>query len=329
MFNLLRSATILLLSFVIFNGCNKGRQLASSNNNNSFRTVGYLSFNRPDILSEIKRVEFPRLTHLNLAFINPAASGSFPNYANLQQVIDKAHSSNVKVLMSMGGGEIPAYFTSLLEDDKRSAFISAIAATVAKYGFDGVDVDIENDAINNQYGKFVIELAAVIGPQKKLLTAALATWNGDKIPIEALEKFDFINIMSYDKTGPWDPSHPGQHAPYNMAENDLAYWAGKRLMPKEKLTLGLPFYGYAFGNNKAPSTLLYREIVADYPGAENKDELKLNSGQTVYYNGIPTIKQKTYLAMKQASGVMIWELTQDAVGNLSLLKAIQDTEQGQ
>jgi GH18 family chitinase len=44
----------------------------------------------------------------------------------------------------------------------------------------------------------------------------------------------------------------------------------------------------------------------------------------VYYNGIPTIQQKTKYAMGNGGGVMIWELSKDASGDLSLLKAIHD-----
>jgi GH18 family chitinase len=42
----------------------------------------------------------------------------------------------------------------------------------------------------------------------------------------------------------------------------------------------------------------------------------------MYYNGIPTIKNKTQLAMKQAAGIMIWELMYDLPGRKSLLNAI-------
>jgi chitodextrinase len=42
----------------------------------------------------------------------------------------------------------------------------------------------------------------------------------------------------------------------------------------------------------------------------------------ITYNGIPTIRNKTKLALQQGSGVMIWELSQDAPGANSLLAAI-------
>jgi chitodextrinase len=44
----------------------------------------------------------------------------------------------------------------------------------------------------------------------------------------------------------------------------------------------------------------------------------------VGYNGITTIKSKTDLAWDQGGGIMMWELSQDAVGTYSLLSAIHD-----
>ena len=44
----------------------------------------------------------------------------------------------------------------------------------------------------------------------------------------------------------------------------------------------------------------------------------------MYYNGIPTIKRKTLLAKKEASGIMIWQLSGDARGAKSLLNVINE-----
>jgi len=68
--------------------------------------------------------------------------------------------------------------------------------------------------------------------------------------------------------------------------------------------------------------------VAQYPGAENTDQVSTTGGGIIYYNGIPTIKQKTAFAIKQAGGVMMWQLLQDAGGDQSLLNAIDGTVNG-
>ena len=53
--------------------------------------------------------------------------------------------------------------------------------------------------------------------------------------------------MSYDRTGPWRPEKPGPHAAYEHAVEDLEYFGVVRKRPKDKMTLGLPFYGYGYG----------------------------------------------------------------------------------
>jgi chitinase len=46
---------------------------------------------------------------------------------------------------------------------------------------------------------------------------------------------------------------------------------------------------------------------------------------TIYYNGIATVKKKAMLAKQSANGIMLWEKSQDAHDNNSLLKAVCDT----
>jgi GH18 family chitinase len=133
--------------------------------------------------------------------------------------------------------------------------------------------------------------------------------------------------MSYDRTGPWRPEKPGPHSLYSHAKEDLNYFGKERNIPAEKMTLGVPFYGYGYGpelTSKAIS-MSYKQIVATYPGAEQEDEWKMADGKILYYNGIPTIKQKTILAKEKASGIMIWQIRGDAEGSKSLLKAIHKT----
>lgn len=309
--------------------CKKSQAGPTTPNNKSFRVVGYLMVGGDDALAKAQKLNFSALTHLNLAFINPNAQGDFPGSDKLAQITALAHANKVKVLLSLGGGDIPKYLTGFLEDDKRAAFIQKLIAVTDKYNFDGIDVNLEGDAVNKNYSKFVTQLAVPLKAKGKLITTAIATWFGTNVNDSALNTYDFINVMSYDATGPWEPSKPGQHSPYDMAVNDINYWHNTRGVPSSKLNLGVPFYGYGFGANNTTSDMFYADIVAQYPGAENKDSILLNNGQTMYYNGIPTIKKKTTFAfLQQTGGIMIWELSQDATGNLSLLKNIKDVIDG-
>ncbi len=124
--------------------------------------------------------------------------------------------------------------------------------------------------------------------------------------------------MAYDATGPWNPNKPGPHSSLEFAKSSTSYWLGRGL-PKEKAVLGLPFYGYGFGPAFRADGYTYAEIVAAHPGAENLDQV----GQTIYYNGLPTIRAKTqFVRAEELAGVMVWSVDQDAAGSRSLLSAI-------
>ncbi|RPD43231.1 glycosyl hydrolase family 18 protein [Chitinophaga barathri] len=287
----------------------------------TFRVLGYLMSSN-DWHTAVNSIDLTKITDLNLAFLNPAADGSFNINPAVKQVVDKAHAGKVRVYMSIGGGGAPAYLAELIKPAKRTAFVTGILALVEQHGFDGVDVDLENELINGDYPAFVAELRTALTARKKLMTAALASWNANKIPDATMLSYDFINIMSYDKTGPWDTGRPGPHSPYEMAVSDFNYFNGTRKVAAEKLLVGLPFYGYGFGAN-APSSIRYNELIVQYPGAENADEVMVTGGGKIYYNGLGTIRQKVAFAMSnKAAGVMIWELTQDSRDAKSLLNAV-------
>lgn len=231
-----------------------------------FPIVAYSFCKSPD---EIKKIDFSSITHLHYAFANPDSFGNFAYNACLDTLVKAAHAKGVKVLASIGGGSAPEYYSELLKDSRRPALVSRLTQLAVNYELDGIDVDLEGSRIDSNYEKFVTELAASLRPSNKLVTAAIATVYKSQLTGKALQQFDYITIMTYDKTGPWRPEKPGHHSPYSMAVEDLDYWINVRKIDRKKLYLGLPFYGYAFGPNGA-SSMSYKDIVATFPGAEKK-----------------------------------------------------------
>lgn len=280
-----------------------------------FRVVGYY---KGDLLQAADQIDFSRISHLNIAFINPDSAGVFPVVPGLTALVGKAHEHHVKILAAIGGGRAPKYYTELIATAKNDDFISSIGNMMDNYALDGIDVDIEGTLITPDYEAFILKLAQSIKP-RGLLTVAVASNNADNITTATIAQFDFINIMSYDKTGPWRPQDAGPHSPYEMAEADLRFWKAKGAT-SQQLNLGVPFYGYAF--NATSTSMTFKRLLADYPGSEKLDEINLNGGGKVYYNGIPTIRKKTRLALQEAGGIMIWQLAQDAEGKKSLLRLI-------
>tara|TARA_X000000368_G_scaffold59333_1_gene41923 strand:- start:266 stop:664 length:399 start_codon:yes stop_codon:yes gene_type:complete len=127
--------------------------------------------------------------------------------------------------------------------------------------------------------------------------------------------------MAYDQSGPWASSTQVHHSPLAFAKSNIDYWHQTRKVPKDKIVLGLPFYGfdleYVGTNDYSSSYLTYGEIASQWP-----DSLHLDQIGSLTFNGTQTIAQKTQLALDYG-GVMIWEIGQDAVGEKSLLKVIQ------
>jgi GH18 family chitinase len=294
--------------------------------NPDFRIVGYYSIR--SAMGDFKKFPFKRVTHVNLYFLNPDTLGNYnQDYSALEPFIKKAHSKGVKVLFSIGGGGAHPYYHRLLQDDKRAMIVQKLVDLVVRHNLDGLDNDLEHGDIDENYEDFTVELNAALKKHNKLLTAAIVVTDPDLFSDKALSQYDFVNVMSYDHTGPWRPDKPGQHASYQHSVKDLEYFGVKRGIPAKEMTLGVPFYGYGFGpelTSKA-SSMNFRQIVETYPGSELLDEIPVGDGKIMYYNGIPTIRKKTELAMEKAGGIMIWQLGGDARGSKSLLRVIHKT----
>ena len=298
-----------------------------NNNLNSAKVVGYLPWYR---FSQNDKIEYCKITHLNIAFANPESDGTIhlPNNSSgitLEDIISTAKSKNnkIKIYISLAGGSIQSpllerWKNFLASSQERSVIVNKIISFVIDNNLDGVDVDLEWDAVTVGYSDFVIELKSALKSKGKGMTAAFpGETRFSNISDEALQTFDFINIMAYDYTGPWNPSKPGQHSSYQNAESSVNFWKNIGVSG-DKLTLGVPFYGYDFSNSSNVTAFTFGEMVST-----NNSYSEIDNVGMKYYNGRQTIKSKVKLASEQVSGIMIWELGQDSFNEYSLLKTIQ------
>jgi chitinase len=289
----------------------------------SFKVVGYLA---GDNFRRVDELELKRLTYLNLAFANLDKDGNlaFDGGFDVTPVIKKGHEAGLKVFVSLAGGGHPdtVAWKSVLLPPNRSAFVKHIQDFVERNNFDGVDVDIEGNllpTIRELYNPFVIELKKALHAKGKGISAALgATGLHESITQEAVDAYDFINVMVYDKTGIWRPEDIGPHSPYSYAEEAIVFWTQQRKIPADRIILGVPFYGFDF---TPPARYIdFREIIEGNPSLAYQDSVGMR-----FYNGIPTIVKKTELAKQKLGGVMIWEIASDTTGDLSLLRALDQT----
>lgn len=310
---LLSVLAVLLLSAACAGADGKGNSGETSPKR--FPVIGYFpSWNGSDPAS----VPWGKVTQVNYAFIKPAPSGDLTDVKPdiLNGLINLGHGHGVKVCLAVGGWDDAgtADWESMAgRPASRQRFVKNLIALCGAYKLDGIDIDWEypNAGSADGYGLMMKELGAGLHASGcKLSTAVLAIGDmGVHIHAEVFSSIDYLNIMAYDKN--WD--HPGlPHSSFGLADSSLAYWS-QRGCPKEKLILGVPFYG------RTPETP-YRELFSRDKNAHNLDKIG-----TVFYNGIPTIRAKTRLAMEKAGGIMIWELTQDTRDSTSLLSAIDAT----
>ena len=274
----------------------------------AFRIIAYAT---DGIIESL--IPYDKLTHINYAFLTPKEDGAFNPLNNgwkLKLIAQNGHAHNVKVLISVGGWGRDSQFETVAADPAlRSVFVQNLKAFVDEYQLDGADIDWEYPDAGQSSQNFLalIQELRTAMPDKLLTTAVVS--HGDNsagIAPESFALFDYVNVMTYD--GP-------DHGTLKQFEQGLSFWTARGL-PKEKIVMGVPFYG--------DPNLPYFKIVAEDKSAAQTDTFDY-LGTTYHYNGIPTVQAKTKLAMGQASGIMFWTLDFDAQGDLSLVNTIYQT----
>ena len=284
--------------------------VAAASSSPNRRVVGYLPSYRT---GSVGSIDFSAMTHCILSFMTYANGTLTSGFSggDVQNIVSKCHSNGVKAMIAIGGWN--GFNTSdgaFNDAGRRTSIINQIMNYVDTYNLDGVDLDLEvNDGnVWNYFDAFCSELSGKLKAKGKLLTMAVATWFTDPVANSTYNYFDFINLMSYDEN-----QGNGPVASMNMVNNMLSYY-GNRGVSNDRMTIGVPFYGYGAGG----TAYTYAEILAMNSANSTRDEYN-----GIYYNGATTIRQKAELS-KSYGGTMIWEVAQDSFGSGSLLAVIKD-----
>jgi len=290
------------------------------------RVVGYFptwygrlqDFATPAVLS--------RLTHAAIAFAEVGPSGvRFNDHGDVTAFVQKAHAFNVKVLVSIGGANGSDAVAAQITPPNLATFVENTMKCIDTYGLDGVDVDIEGGAVNQDYEPLVVALKAELEPRGMVLSSAVGNWFQESITANALAQFDFVSVMAYDACGSW--TAPCEHSTLDLATRQIAFWVDTRGVPADRMVLGVPFYARSWGPD-AHEIIPYKDVLVMFPDAWDKDWIDDGSSQ-FSYNGKATIAAKVALGA-QYGGVMIWDIQSDEIiiqdlGEHSLLRVVNDS----
>ncbi len=327
------------------------------------------------------KIDAGKLTHINYSFANIGGDYKlmlgYPDIdaSNISKLnaLKKTYP-NLKTMIAVGGWSWSGRFSdAALTEESRTIFADSCVDFIVKYGFDGIDIDWEypvagglpaNVRRPEDKQNFTLLMAKIrekldakgkLDGKQYLLSfaGAAGSWYLNNIELAKLAQYvDYANIMTYDIHGSWD-SYTDFNAPlYDNSDISPQFkWSVDASInawlntgfPKDKLVMGVPFYGYIFkavtNANKGlyqtysgSASINYANIAANYLNdssyirhfhEQSMVPWLFNGSTFITYEDEQSMNLKAqYIKSKGLSGAMIWELSQDP--NRVLLNALYD-----
>lgn len=368
---------VILVFSAFFVSCGKPFKTTPSESEAGKLIVGYVfGWNQP---MEPKKIPAHFLTHINYAFaliedgrVVPGRKDDGEKLLRLGEL--KKRNPDLKLLISVGGWTGSGGFSDMaLTAASRRVFIDSAVAFMKTYRLDGVDLDWEYPGLpgygNTHRPEDKENFTALLREMRQrfdvlgkvdnryyLLTIAAGA-NTAYLEHAEMGKLhvylDFVNLMTYDFVGEWQPFTGHHSCLYNSSPQPGAISTDgtvKRYIaagvPVEKMNLGVPFYGRGFenvgeGNNGLYRTgkgmkgdFRYRSLLKSYI---NKNGFRrfwdetarvpyLWNGKTrqfITYEDPVSLKGKCrYVRQKGLAGVMFWQFYEDHENKL--LQTIYD-----
>jgi chitinase len=259
-------------------------------------------------------IDFAALTHIIHFSVIPNSDGTLNSsdngvtLANSSDIVSRAHAAGKPVLICVGGADSESDFQAATSPANLPAFISNLTNFVATRGYDGVDIDWEplpaSDA--GQFTNLVNGLRSALDgfTQRKLLTVAAAAYPpyGDSPTAEytmfaALQnRFDQINIMTYDLSGPYsgwvtwfnspiyDDGYrfPSTGGLVPSVDGAVSNFIANGVSPR-KLGIGIAFYGDIWQGGAGTSTGGVTQPRQSWTNAPSMNQSAYNTIMADYY----------------------------------------------
>lgn len=304
--------------------------------------------------------DLSRLTHLIYFSLIPSGDGTFSwtsgrdslsMYNTVQELKNRIGTSDTRLILSIGGTDAVGsggYNTIAANIETTKLFVSRIKSILTNWGVDGVDIDWEKwlktkeDSDNHEmFLKTLYDTLHSEGFQI-FTDVSASNYNGQWVNDGVWNYVDYIQPMAYTFSGSWS-SVSCHNSSFNQSIGAVNYWIG-RGVPKEKILLGVPFYGIKFSGTDNvgeaytnTSSINYSDILtAIESGNYSHSEIDDSNGPYIYksdsnkeiifYNDTTLMMMKgQYIIDSGYAGVMIWDLGQDEEGDRSLLNALSET----
>ncbi len=257
-----------------------------------------------------------------------------PNYFNIDQngnlsitsalnkkFIEDMHKRGVRVVPFISNHWDRAAGQAALNNRKK--LVSELADIINTYDLDGINVDIENVTEKERefYTDFVRLLRETLPTDKTIAVAVAANpsgstigWNGS-YDYNGLSKYsDYLMLMTYDEH--YQNSIPGPVASLSFSRRSIEHALNE--VPKDKIVLGIPFYGRIWKNNSNDlqgygiRIKQVEELIKAYNGVVSFDE-KSKSPYAVITIGEKDPKPNIYGNTLNAGTYTIWFENEESI----------------
>lgn len=277
-----------------------------------FAVVGYLPSYSISCFDPANATHY---TDIILFSLEPNADASIDISGVPRKAVDFIYSladthSHLRLAVSIGGwGKSKEFATIAASPELRATLIKNITSFCQSNQLTGIDYDWEHPKTAEQrdsYTALINDTTAAFHPRGWRVTAAIAAWQA--LDSNFAEKLDRLHVMAYD--------YGGKHSTLQHATTAVDSLIALKI-PANKICLGIPFYGRQIDDRS--KALSYANIVKRHPPASTASD----ESAGYYFNGPATVAAKTNLALsRKLSGVMIWEIGQDAPVRHSLATEI-------
>ena len=201
-----------------------------------------------------------------------SASGDVVNFTGAEDssILSFASARGISVVPLITNEFNSQLISTVLNDPViRQRHVQAIVNKVSQMNYAGIDIDYENLFVRDRevFVVFLQELKTALSGLNKLLVVTVHAktdptggWSGaeahDYVGIG--QSADIVRIMGYDYH--WQGGTPGSIAPADWVDAVLAYAVS--VIPRNKIELGIPTYGYDWPQGQPATGVTYGDAVS-------------------------------------------------------------------